>query len=133
MSEKILIAEDSEEVARFTDPILSGEGFTLVKCSNALEAVRIIQSQAIKVVVCNEAAPKLSGSAISEIIRKTVGLHTIPIILISEDADVLKIGKLLERKIINFFLPRPFSSSQLITIIGILLKNDRGEKSGLKV
>ena len=61
----------------------------------------------------------LAGRAIAEIIRKTEGMQQIPIILISEDNNVRRFGKLLEDKIINFFLPRPFSSKQLLSLVNI--------------
>ena len=84
----ILIVDDEKEIADLVDVILRNEGFSTIKCYDALEALKKAQENpAIDLAILDVMMPGLDGFSLCAKIRET---HTYPIIMLTarvEDVD----------------------------------------------
>lgn len=76
----ILIADDEVEIAELIGIHLEKEGYHVVKATDGEEAVLIIQSQPIDLVILDIMMPKIDGYEVARQIRIK---HNMPIIFLS--------------------------------------------------
>lgn len=114
----VLLAEDDRALRRFLEVVLERAGYKVVPASDGLEAMKLVLSTAIDVVVTDAMMPNLSGHEFCRFLRNSPALANLPIILLSAQ----------ERKEANqnaeqadAFLCKPVSGESLIECIEKLL------------
>ena len=115
----VLLAEDDRALRRFLEVVLERAGYQVFSASDGLEAMKLVLSASIDVVVTDAMMPNLSGREFCRFLRNSPKLSHLPIILLSA----------LERKDTNSaeqadaFLTKPVSGEKLIECIEKLLAN----------
>jgi CheY-like chemotaxis protein len=115
----VLLAEDDRALRRFLEVVLERAGYQVFPASDGLEAMKLVLSASIDVVVTDAMMPNLSGHEFCRFLRNSPKLSHLPIILLSA----------LERKDRNpaeqadAFLTKPVSGEKLIECIERLLAN----------
>jgi CheY-like chemotaxis protein len=115
----VLLAEDDRALRRFLEVVLERAGYQVFSASDGLEAMKLVLSASIDVVVTDAMMPNLSGREFCRFLRNSPKLSHLPIILLSA----------LERKDTNpaeqadAFLTKPVSGEKLIECIEKLLAN----------
>jgi CheY-like chemotaxis protein len=115
----VLLAEDDRALRRFLEVVLERAGYKVFSASDGLEAMKLVLSASIDVVVTDAMMPNLSGREFCRFLRNSPKLSHLPIILLSA----------LERKDTNpaeqadAFLTKPVSGEKLIECIEQLLAN----------
>ena len=115
----VLLAEDDRALRRFLEVVLERAGYRVFSASDGLEAMKVVLSASIDVVVTDAMMPNLSGREFCRFLRNSPKLSHLPIILLSA----------LERKDTNpaeqadAFLTKPVSGEKLIECIEKLLAN----------
>jgi len=114
----VLLAEDDRALRRFLEVVLERAGYQVFSASDGLEAMKLVLSASIDVVVTDAMMPNLSGHEFCRFLRNSPTLSHLPIILLSA----------LERKDTNpgaeqadAFLAKPVSGEKLIECIEKLL------------
>ena len=114
----VLLAEDDRALRRFLEVVLGRAGYRVISASNGLEAMKLVMSTPIDVVVTDAMMPNLSGYEFCRFLRNSPTLSHLPVILLSA----------LERKDANRnaeqadeFLAKPVSGEKLIECIERLL------------
>lgn len=114
----VLLAEDDRALRRFLEVVLERAGYQVFSASDGLEAMKLVLSAPIDVVVTDAIMPNLSGHEFCRFLRNSPTLSHLPIILLSA----------LERKDRNHgseeadaFLTKPVSGEKLIECIEKLL------------
>jgi CheY-like chemotaxis protein len=114
----VLLAEDDRALRRFLEVVLERAGYQVFSASDGLEAMKLVLSASIDVVVTDAMMPNLSGHEFCRFLRNSPSLSHLPIILLSA----------LERKDTNagpeqadVFLAKPVSGEKLIECIEELL------------
>lgn len=114
----VLLAEDDRALRRFLEVVLERAGYRVTPASDGLEAMKLVLSTPIDVVVTDAMMPNLSGHEFCRFLRSSQSLSHIPIILLSG----------LERKDTNqnveqadAFLAKPVSGESLIECIEKLI------------
>lgn len=79
---KILIVEDSEELLMMMSALLSDK-FQVFQAKSGLEALDVIGSQPLDIVVSDVMMPEMDGNQLTERIRSTPGWSHLPVILLS--------------------------------------------------
>jgi CheY-like chemotaxis protein len=118
----VLLAEDDRALRRFLEVVLGRAGYKVISASNGLEAMKLVMSTPIDVVVTDAMMPNLSGYEFCRFLRNSPTLSHMPVILLSA----------LERKDANrnaeqadAFLAKPVSGEKLIECIEGLLATRR--------
>ena len=119
----VLLAEDDSALRRFLQVVLERAAYKVIPASDGLEAMKLVLSAPIDIVVTDAMMPNLSGHEFCRFLRNSPELAHLPIILLSA----------LERKDANQtaeqadeFLAKPVSGESLIKCIEKLLAKKNG-------
>jgi len=106
----ILVCDDDKEIVKAIEIYLSKEGYNILKAYNGEEALKILKSNTIHLVVLDIMMPKKDGIETLNEIRQ---ISSIPVIMLSaksEDEDKIK-GLNLGA---DDYVTKPFNSLELI-------------------
>ncbi|NLD19925.1 MAG: response regulator transcription factor [Clostridiales bacterium] len=118
MSEKILIVEDEEKIARFIELELTHEGYEISKALNGREGLEMAENGHFDLLLLDIMLPELSGLEVLRRIRKH---SSIPIIMltardaISDKVSGLDMGA-------DDYITKPFAIEELLARIRVALK-----------
>jgi CheY-like chemotaxis protein len=120
-SSRILVADDDPVIRHLVASLLKKNGHTPVVANDGREAYRILQSDAnFKAAIFDMMMPYLEGLDIIRYMRTERRLIRIPVMLITSEKD-LKVMTNSFAAGATFFLPKPFTTEQLQTTLGMLL------------
>jgi two-component system, OmpR family, response regulator VanR len=108
--ESILIVDDEKEIRDLIEIYLKNEGYTTLKACDGLEALRILQSNHVHLIILDIMMPKLDGIATCIKIREQ---NNMPIIMLSaKDQDMDKILGLSTGA--DDYVTKPFNPLELV-------------------
>ncbi|MGL5414694.1 MAG: response regulator transcription factor [Clostridium sp.] len=108
--EKILIVDDEKEIRDLIEIYLRSEGYEIYKAENGLEALDIIESKEIDLVILDVMMPKLDGIQTCIKIREK---SEVPIIMLSaKSEDIDKIFGLNMGA--DDYISKPFNALELL-------------------
>ncbi|PFD34390.1 DNA-binding response regulator [Bacillus cereus] len=114
----ILIADDEVEITELIGIHLKKEGYQVVKATDGEEAIRIIQSQPIDLVVLDIMMPKMDGY---EVTRQIRAKHHMPIIFLSaKTSDFDKVTGLVLGA--DDYITKPFTPIELVARVNAQLR-----------
>ena len=114
----ILVVDDDKEIVGAIEIYLKKEGFNILKAYNGEEALDIVNSNEIHLIILDIMMPKKDGLETLEEIRKT---KTIPVILLSaKSEDYDKIGGLNSGA--DDYITKPFNPLELIARVNSVLR-----------
>ena len=107
---KILVVDDDKEIVEAIEIYLSQEGYHILKAYDGMEAIKILESEEVNLLILDVMMPRLDGIRTTLKIREK---NSIPIIILSaksEDADKilgLNVGA-------DDYVTKPFSPLELV-------------------
>ena len=116
--ERILIVDDEEDIRDLIEIYLKNEGYEVIKASNGIQALEIINQRIVDLIILDVMMPKLNGIDTCEKIRVS---YNTPIIMLSakgEETDKIQgltIGA-------DDYLTKPFSPLELIARVKAQLR-----------
>jgi len=127
MSEKILIIEDEEKIARFVELELLHEGYEVTKFTDGREGLQAAEEGAFDLLVLDIMLPGINGLEILRRLRKTSSLPVI--MLTARDSVIDKVSGLDMGA--DDYLTKPFAIEELLARIrSCLRKKQSGEIAG---
>lgn len=125
MSEKILIIEDEEKIARFIELELAHEGYEIQKSFNGREGLEMVENGHFDLVLLDIMLPELNGLEVLRRIRKT---SEIPVIMLTaRDAVMDKVSGLDMGA--DDYITKPFAIEELLARIRVALKRKHSAPS----
>ena len=124
METNILIADDEPNQLELMHFNLKGAGFSIIKASNGLEALELIENHSPDLIILDWMMPKMSGIDVCRTLRSRSETKQIPIIILSarsEDSDKslgLDTGA-------DDYISKPFSPKELVSRVKALLRRAR--------
>ena len=106
----ILVCDDDKEIVEAIEIYLSQEGYHILKAYDGMEAIKILESEEVNLLILDVTMPRLDGIRTTLKIREK---NSIPIIILSaksEDADKilgLNVGA-------DDYVTKPFSPLELV-------------------
>ena len=119
MKKTILLVEDEEELRELLANELRDFDFGVIEAKNGREAVQILASQSVDIVVTDLRMPECDGLELLSHIRKTIG-SSVRTVLMSGFADCTQ--SQAQTFGANELLHKPFSLQQFVETIENLLK-----------
>ncbi len=117
--ETILIVEDDSQIHNFIAYILKQEGFICFIAKTAQNAMSILLSQKIDLMILDMGLPDLDGM---EVIKKVREWSEMPIIVVSaRDQDKDKVSALDAGA--DDYLTKPFSATELMARIRVMIRH----------
>ena len=124
MNANILIADDEPNQLELMDFNLTNAGFSIIKASNGIHALELIENHSPDLIILDWMMPKMSGIDVCRTLRSRPETKQIPIIILSarsEDSDKslgLDTGA-------DDYISKPFSPKELISRVKALLRRAR--------
>ncbi|MBK4744499.1 MULTISPECIES: response regulator transcription factor [Bacillus] len=114
----ILIVDDDLEIAELIEIHLKKEGYQVIKATDGEEAIGIIQSHSIDLVVLDIMMPKMDGYEVTRQIRSK---HHMPIIFLSaKTSDFDKVTGLVLGA--DDYMTKPFTPIELVARVNAQLR-----------
>jgi DNA-binding response OmpR family regulator len=118
ISISILVADDEEEIANLIAIHLEKEGYRVFKALDGEEAIHVIQTQSIDLVILDIMMPKLDGYEVTRQIREQ---HNMPIIFLSaKTSDFDKVHGLVIGA--DDYMTKPFTPIELVARVNAHLR-----------
>lgn len=118
MEKKILVVDDEKEIRNLLDIYLSNEGYKVVKASDGEEALNILESDNIQLIILDIMMPKMDGI---EVCRKVREKLSIPILMLSaKSEDIDKIQGIMTGA--DDYMTKPFNPLELTVRVKALLR-----------
>jgi CheY-like chemotaxis protein len=108
---RVLLVEDDRALRRYLEVLLERGGYTVVSGADGLEAMKVLLSEAVDVVITDAVMPNLNGYELSRFVRSNQRLSHLPIVLLS-GSDQKDAGPGTEH--VNAFLSKPVSTEALL-------------------
>jgi DNA-binding response OmpR family regulator len=114
----ILVADDEKEIANLIAIHLEKEGYRVFKALDGEEALHVIQTQSIDLVILDIMMPKLDGYEVTRQIREQ---HNMPIIFLSaKTSDFDKVHGLVIGA--DDYMTKPFTPIELVARVNAQLR-----------
>jgi CheY-like chemotaxis protein len=95
----VLLAEDDPALKRYLEVVLQRAGYAVVSASDGLEAMKLLLSNPVNIVVTDAVMPNLNGYELCRFVRSSQQLSHLPIVLLSaldaKNADAEKVDVFL--------------------------------------
>ncbi|MBF0571983.1 MAG: response regulator [Candidatus Omnitrophica bacterium] len=86
MIKNILLAEDDRSTALMVKTQLEAKGYWVYTAANGIEALKILSSQSIDLIITDVVMPKMDGVDLYEAVKKSPETTDIPIIIVTDKA-----------------------------------------------
>jgi len=137
-SEKILVVDDDKEILNLIEFNLKNEGYSILKACNGEEALKLVESEDIQLIILDIMMPKVDGMEVCRRVRMT---KNIPIIILSaKSSDIDKVIGLSTGA--DDYVIKPFSTVELMARVKAQLRrymylsgnnNEKAEDSLIKL
>lgn len=121
MLPSILLIDDEEEILDFLERILSTK-YTILKAANGTEALKILNTEAIQLIVSDVMMPVMDGFELCKKIKSDFEHSHIPIILLTAKNNIQSKVQGLDLGA-DAYIEKPFSKEHLLAQIASLLTN----------
>ena len=114
----VLLVEDDPALRRYLEIVLDRAGYTVLSAGDGLEAMKLLMTSTVDIVVTDAIMPNLNGSELCRFVRSSPKLSHLPIVLLSALDP-----KNTEPDQVNAFLTKPVSPEDLLECLGNLSKH----------
>lgn len=121
MLPKILLVDDEEDILTFLERILR-TSYTLLKAENGAEALEMLATETIQLVVSDVMMPEMDGFELCKTIKSNLAYSHIPVILLTAKNTIQSKVQGLELGA-DAYIEKPFSKEHLQAQIASLLAN----------
>ena len=126
MTDRILIIEDEEKIARFIELELVHEGYEVVKCGDGRTGLEQAECGGYSLVLLDIMLPELNGMEVLRRLRRT---SDVPVIMLTaRDAVMDKVAGLDQGA--DDYITKPFAIEELLARIRLVMRrNSHHEKA----
>lgn len=110
---RILVVDDSISARAFVSTTLAAEGATCIEACDGAEALELLESESVDLVIADHWMPTMTGSELIRAIRSQRHFDELPILAITADADMVADRELLETGA-TACIGKPFSGDDLL-------------------
>lgn len=113
MKRVILVADDSPTIRKFVSISLKVKGYDTIQVSDGMEALEMLPSEQIDLVITDLNMPNVDGFELIKTIRSNVEYKEIPIIILSSLSSTDEIEKGITCGA-NSYLIKPFDAKRVL-------------------
>jgi CheY-like chemotaxis protein len=123
---RVLVADDDPAILRLVTTILEKEGFTVVSARDGKEAYKALQDHSdITAAVFDVVMPHIPGPELVRYMRTEKRFNNIPVMMMTAEQDP-KLSRDSFAAGAVVFLPKPFTTAQLQTMLRMLIGKAKG-------
>jgi len=124
----ILVVDDNRDTVTLVKIILEGSGYGVQTAYNGLEVFSRLEEQKPDLIILDIMRPQMDGLAVLKRLKGTEETSSIPVILLTvkvQHENVLEGYRLGA----DYYITKPFDSSQLINGINFVLSGDQKQSN----
>jgi DNA-binding response OmpR family regulator len=118
---KILVVDDDKTTRKLLTLYLKAKGYEVVAAENGLDAMEKLGTENINLVVTDMNMPYMDGIELTKNLRADENWKTIPIVMVTTEADEDEKKKALEAGV-DDYLVKPANAEQISDSIKKILK-----------
>jgi two-component system chemotaxis response regulator CheY len=118
---KILVVDDDKTTRKLLSLFLKGKGYEVVTAENGLDAMEKLGIDSINLIVSDMNMPYMDGIELAKNLKSDQGWSSIPIIMITTEADEEDKKKAFEAGV-DDYLVKPANADQINDSIKKILK-----------
>ena len=123
---KILLVEDNLALSGVICFNLTRAGYQVTSVNNGREAIQALQQGRFDLVLSDQQMPRMTGIQLCEHLREMPDHAHTPFILLTAKCMELDVARLRQRLGVSAALPKPFSPSELLSLIEESLASNVG-------
>jgi len=121
MAIKILVVDDDPDIRDILKLTLSEENYEVLEASDGEEALKIINSKALNLVLLDFKIPKIDGREVCRQIKKDLLLRHLPVIMVTAKGEISdKVGGIDAGA--DDYVVKPFEPKELLARIRMILR-----------
>lgn len=118
---RILLVDDDPDILDVLEITLSDENYEILKAKDGEEALRVIKSKALDLVILDYNMPRMNGKQVCLEVKKDILLSHLPIIMLTGRGDVNdKVGGIDAGA--DDYLVKPFEPKELLARIRMIIR-----------
>lgn len=121
MALKILIADDEPDIRDVLKIILSEENYTILEARDGEEALKIIKSKPLDLILLDYKMPKMDGREVCRRVKSDLLLRHLPIIMVTGKSEVADKVDGLDAGA-DDYITKPFEPAELLARIRMVLR-----------
>jgi two-component system, chemotaxis family, chemotaxis protein CheY len=119
---KVLVVDDIEDMRSILRRLLLAMGFENVRVArNGVEALGVLRSMPIDLVICDWNMPKMSGRELLDEVRSDPKLWLIPFMMLTGENSAQHVKSAVSAGVTDFIV-KPFKAATLEHRLGLILK-----------
>lgn len=119
---KILIVEDEmPQLGILCDKFLI-EGFRIIEAKNGIDGLRLAISEKPDIILLDVLMPKMDGLEMVKKLREDEWGRSVPLIILSNSADVEKIEQAMENQVYAYFVKTDTKIEEVVEKVKTILK-----------
>lgn len=123
---QVLVADDDPAILRLVKAIVEKEGFAVLAARDGKEAYKLLQSgEPLAAAIFDVVMPYIQGTELVRYMQSEKRLMKIPVIMMTAEQNPRLSSESFSAGAIAF-LPKPFTSSQLQTMLRMFTKKKTG-------
>ena len=121
MKPRILLVDDDPDILDVLEITLSEENYEILKAHDGQEALQIIKSKPLDLILLDYNMPKMNGKQVCMEVKKDILLRHIPVIMVTGKGDVSdKVGGIDAGA--DDYVVKPFEPKELLARIRMILR-----------
>jgi diguanylate cyclase (GGDEF)-like protein len=118
---RVLIVDDDPDILDVLEITLSEENYEIIKAHDGEEALKIIRSKPLDLVLLDYAMPKMNGRQVCMEVKKDILLRHLPVIMVTGKGEVKdKVGGIDAGA--DDYVVKPFEPKELLARIRMILR-----------
>jgi DNA-binding response OmpR family regulator len=128
MSARILVVDDSSTIRKVVGAILSAHAYEAVLASDGVEALELLDSEKVDLVLLDFVMPRMNGYQFCRELRAHPQHRSLPVVLMSAKGDKIR-GQFVQQTGAIDAITKPFDARGLIAVVeGALKKQEEGRQ-----
>ena len=124
---KILVCDDDKDIVEAIGIYLEQEGYTVIKAYDGVEAINVLRSQPVDLLIIDIIMPGMNGLELCRLYRRQYG-YLVPVIMLTALGTTEDIVKGLDAGA-DDYLVKPFSFQELEARIKAILRRGREDSA----
>ncbi|MFH0763251.1 MAG: response regulator [Candidatus Omnitrophota bacterium] len=121
MSVKILVVDDDPDIRDILKLTLSEENYEVFEAKDGEEALKVINSKPLDLVLLDYKIPKIDGRQVCQLVKKDLLLRHLPIIMVTGKGDISdRVGGIDAGA--DDYVVKPFEPKELLARIRMILR-----------
>ncbi len=116
MAKTALTVDDSKTMRDMVSFTLKGAGYTIFEAEDGVKAMQVINGNKVDIIITDLNMPNMNGMDLIRNIRKNPSYATVPILMLTTEADAGKKGEGKEAGATGWIV-KPFQPEKLVEVV----------------